>query len=120
MDYKVLLAVSTNVEDAKSEEKFRFIRHVIEALNINLDFWDSEEFPLSIETRRKLRQLQNEYDLVIRDDPDGGVEVFCDNQIIATWRQPTFILKHDHSQIDPKKQLYLEMQVGFTSIFEDS
>ena len=68
----------------------------------------------------KLKNMLALYSIQILDDRDGTLEVYIENELIARWNKCTYKLKRDYSQLDPHKQLYLEMQVDCWSVFEDT
>ena len=119
MNYTVLLDSDTNVKESESEEKSKFIRSILESLNIDLTFWNSEELTLSIDNRIHMRKILSQYEIDIIEAADGELNIFFEKSKIGSWSKPTYILKRDCSNVDPKKQLYLEMCVNFTSIFDD-
>ncbi len=118
MQYKILLSYNENTKKAGIEEQTRFIRSILEALGVQLDFWNSDE-PFSVSIKIKLRELLSKLDISIIDDNDGGLKIFHDKKLIAEWFLPQFVLKKDESQIELKKKLYLEMTVSFKSIFDN-
>jgi hypothetical protein len=48
------------------------------------------------------------------------MQVFVEGELIAEWFKPTYKLKRDLKERDPKKQMYLEMEVNCWSLFEES
>lgn len=120
MTYTVLLDFNSDKAAVESEEKSKFIRSILEALSIEVDFWPAEQAALSIENKIKLRHMLNELGLIIRELADGTLEVYFEQQLIGEWSKPFYVLKTDLSQVDPKKKLYLEMHVSFSSpLFEE-
>jgi hypothetical protein len=45
--------------------------------------------------------------------------VYIDNELVGEWHKCTYKLKKDLRQLDPKKRIYLEMQIDYWSIFEE-
>lgn len=118
MKYTILLSHNEDTKQVELEEQTRFVRSILEALGIPLDFWNSAE-PLSLETKLKLRGVLNEYQIIILDDNDGKIEIYHEHNVIAVWHKCEYVLKQDLSQIDPNKKLYLEMRVNTQSIFDE-
>lgn len=122
--YTVLLDYNVDRTGVESEEKLKFIRSILEALDVEVDseVWpEPPETSLTLENKIKLRQQLSSLGLIILEQSDGSLEVYHDNQMIGEWKQPFYVLKTDPSQIDPKKKLYLEMHVSFSSpLFETS
>jgi len=120
MTYTVLLDFNSNKRAVEDEEKAKFIRSILEAMNIEVDFWSPQETTLTIETKIKLRELLSELGLIILETTDGEVEIYFEQKLIGEWRKPFYMLKKDLSQVDPRKKLYLEMHVTFSSpLFEE-
>jgi hypothetical protein len=118
MESVILLNSNENTKQVEEEEKARFTYNVLETLGIPLDdTWD-ENGELSIQGKIKLRSVLSMYNVQIIDDMGGGLQIYCDKQLIANWNKPSYILKKDYHQIDPRKKLFLEMKISAWSIFE--
>lgn len=119
MKRTILLNFNENTKKIEDEESINFIRNILETLGLPLEnIWD-EEGNLSIENKIKLLSILSNYNIQIIES-GGEVKIYCDNQTIGDWRKPTYILKRDNNQLDPKKKLFLEMHIDCTSIFEES
>lgn len=115
MTYTVLLDVRADRLSAEGEEKAKFLRMVLEAMNVEIDDLWAEGTELSIDTKLKLRGRFNELGLIVLDNVGGTFEVWFESQPIAVMEKPSYVLKRDLDVPDPKKQLYLEMHVSFSS-----
>ena len=119
MKSTLLLNSNENTRKVEDEEKSRFMRSILEIMGVPIDeFWIPEQ-PLSIEDKIKLRSILSTYNIQVIDDLDGSLQMYVDGQLIAEWKKCEYKLKRDLSQLDPNRQLYLEMQVNFWSIFEE-
>ena len=118
MQYTVLLNKDAIIRDIEAEEQTRFIMSVIEALEVPFD-WDPNE-PFSVLDKVRLRKVLNQYHISIIDDMAGGVKIYLENDKIAEFFKPRYVLKEDPSQIDPKKKLFIEMHCDFNSLFENA
>jgi len=118
MEYKVLLDKKSNFREAGTEEQSQFILSIIEALDIPFE-WDSST-TFTIMDKLRLKKLCNQYNISIIDDTDGNAKIYLEGQVIAEWHKPSFILREDLGQIDPKKRLYIEMKCSFSSMFEEN
>lgn len=115
----LLLNSNENTRQVEDEEKTRFVRSILEIMQVPIDdFWIPDQ-PLSIENKIKLNSTLSTYNIQVIDDQDGGLKMYCDNEPIAEWKKCEYKLKRDLSQLDPRKQLFLEMKVDFWSIFEE-
>lgn len=117
MQYEILLSKSENTKAIEEQEQSRFIKSVLESLEVDIDY-DPEE-PLSGEDRQRLRSNFRQFNLGIIDDRDGGLKILLGQDLIAEWYKATYKLKQDLSEPDPHNRLYLEMSVSFWTIFEE-
>lgn len=117
----ILLSHNENTHQIEQEEKNRFLRDLLEQMGVPVDvFWTNGETSLSVEQRVKLRGILIAYSIQVLDDSDGSMEVFVENELIAKWNKCAYKLKRDPGQRDPRKQLYLEMEVNCWSVFDDT
>lgn len=121
----ILLNHNENTKQVEDEEKQRFLRTCLEQMQVPIeDFWAADG-PLSIEQTIKLRSTLNAYRIQVIDDLDGHMQIFFiddssgDYELIGEWNKCTYKLKRDLKQRDPRKQLYLEMQVNCWTLFEE-
>lgn len=117
MQYTILLDKHENTKDVERQEQARFIKTVLDSLDVPID-WNPDE-SLTITSKLKLRQTLEMYNIHILDDTDSGIKIFVNRDLIGDWSKPHYILKTDYSQIDPNKKLYLEMNINFWTIFEE-
>ena len=116
MQYQILLDTSANTRQVEDQEKSRFIRSIIDCLNINIDF-DPEQAQ-SMEDKISLRAQLNKFNITIIEDLDGGMQIFANRDKIGEWRKPKYKLKENVAERDPRKKLYMEMCVELWSSFE--
>ena len=116
----ILLNYDISVKQVEEEEQTRFLHDLLEQMNVPVqEFWTSEN-SLSINQKIKLRNLLHVFNIQLVDDRDGHLQVFFENQLIGEWKKCTYKIKKDLNSIDPRKQLYLEMQVDCWSLFEET
>ena len=116
----ILLNYDENVKQVEDEEKNRFLFGLLEQINIPIqEFWGGEN-SLSVIQKIKLRNLLNIYNIRVIDDRDGHLQVFFEEEMIGEWEKCTYKIKKDLQAADPRKQLYLEMQVNCWSLFEET
>lgn len=117
MRYSILLDRNEKVKDIEAQEQARFIKSILESLEVPFEF-DSEG-PLSIDDKLQLKKSLNDYSINIINNIDSTMKIFVKKDLIAEWRKPKYILKIDESQIDPNKKLYLEMIIEFWTVFDN-
>jgi hypothetical protein len=117
MQYSILLDRNENTREVEIQEQARFVKSILEALQIPIE-WNPEE-PFSVESKIRFRKELDQFKINIIDDSNGGIKIYVETDLIAEWHKPLFKLKKDSSQIDPRKQIYLEMNVRFSSLFEE-
>lgn len=116
----ILLNYDANVRQVEEEEKMRFLHSLLEQMNVPVqEFWMGED-SLTVIQRIRLRNLLHVYNIKLVDDRDGHLEVYFENERIAEWNKCTYKIKKDLRELDPRKQLYLEMQVNCWSLFEET
>jgi hypothetical protein len=115
----LLLNYDENTKIVEEEEKNRFLYSLLEQIGIPVnDFWKGE-ISLSIDQKIRLRTILSTYNIQVIDDLDGNMQVYIDNELVGEWHKCTYKLKKDLRQLDPKKRIYLEMQIDYWSIFEE-
>jgi hypothetical protein len=119
MKATILLDYDENTKKVEEEEKTRYLRDILQSMGVPVDeFWTTDG-PLSVDQRIKLRGILMTYSIQVIDDLDGQMQVYVENELVAEWRKCTYKLKRDLRQIDPRKQLFLEMEVNCWSLFEE-
>lgn len=119
MKATILLSYNENVKQVEEEEKTRYLRSILDAMGMPIeDFWPSDG-PLTIDQRIKLRGILSTYGIQVIDDLDGHMQIYFENDLVAEWNKCTYKVKRDLREIDPRKQLYLEMEVNCWSQFEE-
>jgi hypothetical protein len=116
----ILLNHSENTKQVEEEEKTRFLRSILEQMGVPIqEFWTTDS-ALSVEQRIKLRGILATYGIQVIDDLDGTMQVYVEGERVAEWYKCTYKLKRDLRELDPRKQLYLEMEVNCWSLFEEA
>lgn len=114
----ILLNYGNNTKTVEDEEKNRFLHDILEQMGVPLDFWTSAD-SLSVEQRIKLRSILVNYNIQVLDDLDGNMQIYVEGELVGEWRKCTYKLKRDLRELDPRKQLYLEMLVDCWTVFEE-
>jgi hypothetical protein len=120
----ILLNYNENTHQVEEEEKARFLRALIEQIFDNTEvltqvreIW-TEDGLLSPEQKVKMRGIFTTYGIQVIDDRDGHMQVYVEGELVGEWHKCTYKLKRDIAQRDPKKKLYLEMEVNCWSVFD--
>lgn len=124
----ILLNYGDNTRTVEEEEKTRFLKSILEqCFENNQDImsklqsvWEGDNLLLLAPQKMELRQILNTYGIQVRDDFDGRLDIFLENELVASWRKPLYKLKRDLGQMERKKRVYIEMEVDCWSVFNDS
>lgn len=121
----ILLNYNEDTRQVEDEEKARFLKLILDQCFENTDvaaqiqtIWNSDG-PLPASQKVKLRGILATYGLQVIDDFDGHMQIYLENELIAEWFKSTYKLKRDLRAIDPRKRIYLEMEVNCWSVFDD-
>lgn len=122
----ILLDYDENTQKVEEEEKARFLRGVLEmcfndAENVKdqiLSIWNTDGV-LAVSQKVKLRGILATYGIQVIDDFDGHLQIYLENELIAEWHKCKYKLKRDLRAINPRKRVYIEMEVNCWSVFDD-
>ena len=117
MKYTVLLNSTQNKKDFEDQEQARFIKSILDCLELSVDF--NPDIKQTTEQKIKFKHELQKYKISIISDYDGGLKIFVDADLIAEWKKCKYKLKVNEVEKDPKNKLYLEAQVDFQSVFEE-
>lgn len=120
MKATILLNYNENTKQVEEEEKTRYLRGILEQMGLPIQEIWSTEAPLNLNQRIKLRNILGTYGVQVIDDLDGHMQIYVEGEKVAEWFKCTYKLKRDLRQLDPRKQLYLEMEVNCWSLFEEA
>lgn len=116
----ILLNYQENTHQVEEEEKTRFLRSLLEQMGVPIeDFWTSET-NLSTAAKIKLRGVLSSFGVQVVDDLDGHLQVYVEGELVGEWNKCTYKIKKDLREIDPRKRLYLEMQINCWSLFDEA
>jgi hypothetical protein len=115
----ILLDWDEDLHKVEEEEKFKFIKQLLQETGAPInEVWSDDHIIPTIDEKIKLRGFLHKYAIQIIDNKDNGVSIYAEKDLIGSWHKPIYKLKRDLSQLDPKKQLFHEMEISFWSIFE--
>lgn len=122
----ILLNYNENTRQIEDEEKSRFLRGLLEqtfegtnVVDQITEIWGNDSV-LSPTQKVKMREIMNTYHIQVIDDLGGHMKVFMDGELVGEWFKCQYKMKKDPAQLDPKKQLYLEMEVNCWSVFDST
>ena len=121
----ILLNYNENTHQVEEEEKARFLRGFLEQCFENApevaaqitSIW-SMDGPLPTPQKVKMRAILATYGIQVIDDLDGHMQIYLENELMAEWLKCTYKLRKDLRVTDPKKRIYLEMEVNCWSVFD--
>lgn len=115
----ILLNHNENTKQVEAEEKSKFLKELLEKMGIEVsEFWDDDTILLSVDQKIKLRNILTTYAIKVIDDLDGHMQIFVEGELVGEWNKCIYKLKQDLSEIDKKKQFFLEMEVNCWTLFE--
>ncbi len=115
----ILLNKDENYRLVEEEEKSRFLRNLLEQMGVPItDVW-GDDLSLTVEQRIKVLNILRTYSIRVLDDQDGHMQVYVEGELVGEWNKCTYKLKKDYSELDPKRRLYLEMEVNCWTLFEE-
>lgn len=121
----ILLNYNEDTRQVEEEEKARFLKAFLEQCFENVPevagqigiIWNNDG-TLEPAQKVKLRSLLTTYGLQVIDDLDGHLQIYLDNELVGEWFKCTYKLKKDLRVIDPRKRIYIEMEVNCWSAFD--
>ena len=121
----ILLNYNEDTHQVEEEEKARFLKGILEQCFDNTEvasqiqtIWNTDG-PLPAPQKVKLREVLATYGIQVIDDFDGHLRIYLENELIAEWFKCTYKMKRDLRVIDPRKRVYLEMEVNCWSVFDN-
>jgi len=117
MKYTILLNYDENIKLIEEKEKFKFLQNLLEKMGVPFEDFGIINETLSLEQRVKLRNILTNYNIQVIDNSEE-YKIYVEKEKVAEWFKPLYKLKRDLSQLNPKKQLYLEMICEVWSLFE--
>ena len=115
----ILIDYDENTKKLEEEEKLKFLINLLELMGVPIEELWTNDSSLSIDQKIKLRSILSTYGIQVIDDLDGHMQVYVENELIGEWFKPRYTLRRDLQQLNPKKQLYMEMEVSYWTIFEE-
>lgn len=115
----ILLNYNENVRKVEEDERNRFLYCLLEQMGVPVgEFWTIDD-ALSVAQKMKLRNVLTTYGIQVLDDHDGKLSVYVDSELVGEWDKCTYKLKKNIQELDPRKKMYLEMEIKYWSVFDD-
>lgn len=117
----VIFSDREDVSQVVDSIKFSWVKFILEQTGMDLEgcFPDDDSEERTLDQKSKLRSILKQNKILVIDDHDGGVKIYIDEDLIAEWKKPHFNIKQDLKQIDPKKKLYTEIHLDYSSVFDE-
>ena len=118
---ETVLADRDNCKQVADKLKYLWVKDVLSQTGMNLDncFPEEDSDDPTIEQRAQLRNNLEENDILIIDKKEF-LKIYIQDQLIAEWIYPKFILKKSVGEINPKKKLYVEINLEYWSVFSEN
>jgi len=115
----ILLNHTEDIKKIEEEEKARFLKEILVQMGVPIqEIWSDDV--LSVSQRMQMRHVLAVYGVKVLDSHDGFLQIYVEGEKVASFEKPIYKLKRDLKEINPKKQLYLEMEINCWSLFEES
>ncbi|MFZ4795983.1 MAG: hypothetical protein ACOYMA_00720 [Bacteroidia bacterium] len=114
---KVLNIKREEQTEKELSEKSRWVRNILSSIGLSTDNWAEN---LTMNDIRKIKSELKSLNIDIIDDTDNGLEIYYDNNLIAEWRRPRYVLRENRLERDPQSRYYLEMHINSRSVFDEN
>lgn len=118
MEYSIYVN-REDIQDVEREECNNFIRAVIEAIGLDIDDIWEDGTELDAATKLRLRDYLNKFSIEIIYDGDRGYKIYVDDDCVGEWFKPRVVLKKDIKARTLSKQLFYELSIKYSSLFEE-
>ena len=110
----VILVNRHDAAQVEQEEKVKWALGILSFIGVPVEDWPNEP---SMENLRKVRGALKKLEIDI--DSNSGLKIYHQNNLLAEWLRPTYILREDSKELDVKYRYYLEMHLNCKSVFDD-
>jgi hypothetical protein len=118
MKSTILLNFDENTSKVEEEERFRFLKDLLDKMGVPVsEFWKTDTI-LSSDQKMKLREILAKWQIQVIEDIDGHMQIYVEQELTGEWFKPTYKLKRDLRELDPRKQFYIEMKIDTWTLFE--
>jgi hypothetical protein len=114
-----MTTILINRQDAskiEGEEKVNWAINVLKTMGVPVDDFPKEP---TMNNLRKIRGLLKKLEIDLIDDSDAGLKIYLKGKPIAEWLRPTYVLKENLREVDPKYRYYLEMTLNHRSVSDE-
>jgi hypothetical protein len=127
----IRLADRGDLRQVEKEWQYEFIVYVLSTMGISQETLEGC-FPESVddftvEHKMELRRCLKKEFITLVDDRDGGLKFYLEVQegeqrdfvLIAEWKKCKFNYRADPTEVDPQKQMYVEVIADVWTIFPE-
>lgn len=119
---QIIKADKDNYREVLNQVRFDWVCSVLSQTGMNLDNCFPESGNYEDQTMEQKAQLRNnlkDNNILIIDEIDNSLIIYIQEQIIAEWKKPLYIRKEDLSEINPRKKVYIEINIDCFSVFDE-
>ena len=117
MRYTLKVSRNENLQQIETQEQSRFIKSIIEALEIPIE-WNTDE-PLSVDTKIRLRKEFENYKINIIKNENGDIKFYIEDEVVAEWKKPNIKLVENPSKTKITEKLFYELEINFWTTFDN-
>jgi len=99
------------------KHKSQWIRDILSKIGLPVEDWSET---LSMNDIRHIRAELKSLEIDIIDDTDNGIEIYYQNNLIAKWLRPRYVLRENPHERNPKDRYYLEMHINCHDVFSQN
>ena len=116
---QVILSDRSNCKQISNNIKLLWIKDILEQTGLNVSdcFPEGEDKEQTIEQKAVLRKLLKDNEISIIEEDESCV-IYIQKEVIGKFEKPQYILKKDLSILDKNKQLYVEIHLEYSSVFD--
>jgi hypothetical protein len=113
----IILVNRHEARKVEHEEKAKWIRFILEKMEIPLDgLWPEDP---SMENLRRMKFKIKKLGIDIIDDAQDGILIYVNDDLIAEWKKPWYKLMEDPKERDLQYRFYYEMHLNARSVFDE-
>ena len=103
--------------------RYQWVKFVLEQIKVDWTdcFPQSERLEdVTILQSATLRKKLNDNNIIINDNVDGSLDIYVNEELIAEWKKPSFILHINPAKINKRDKYYSEIQMECWSVYDQN